>query len=82
MSISKALLPSPLCAVNFKATLDGWGVPVRLIKNASLTPSRYVIFDGTNLTHAQIKNLDATYAPLYVRVDVFDVRFIEEIKDV
>ena len=78
--ISKCLLTSPMCAIDFKATLDDWGVPVRLIENASGTPSRYVIFDGANLTPAQIKNLDATHAPMYVRVDIFDVLFMEEIK--
>ncbi|AVR75857.1 hypothetical protein ValSw33_33 [Vibrio phage ValSw3-3] len=77
--ISKALLPSPMCAVNFKATLDDWGVPARLIENASGTPSRYVVFQGDMLSPSQIANLDATYAPMYVRIDIHDVRFLEEI---
>lgn len=77
--ISKCLLPSPICAIDFKATLDDWGVPVRLIENASGNPSRYVIFDGANLTPGQIKNLDATHAPMYCRIDIHDVRFLEEI---
>lgn len=78
--LSKALLPTSLCAIDFKATLDDWGVQSRLIENASGTPSRYVVFDGGNLTPAQIKNLDSTHAPMYVRVDTYDVRFMEEIK--
>lgn len=78
--LSKALLPTNLCAIDFKATLDDWGVQSRLIENASGTPSRYVVFDGGLLSPSQIANLDATYAPMYVRVDIFDVRFIEEIK--
>lgn len=77
--LSKALLPTNLCAIDFKATLDDWGVNARLIENASGTPSRYVIFDGTNLTPAQIKNLDATHAPVYCRIDIWDIKFISEI---
>lgn len=77
--ISKALLPSPRRAIDFKATLDDWGVPARLIENASGSPSRYVVFQGEMLSPSQIANLDATYAPMYVRIDIFDVRFIEEI---
>lgn len=79
--ISKALLPTNLCAINFKATLDDWGVPARLIENASGTPSRYVIFDGANLSPGQIKNLDATFGPMYVRIDIHDVKFMEEIEN-
>ncbi|UTQ79860.1 hypothetical protein vBVnaSL3_37 [Vibrio phage vB_VnaS-L3] len=79
MTISKALLPSPMCAIEFKSTLDNWGVPARMVVNASGSPSKYVVFQGDMLSPSQIANLDATYAPLYVRVDVFDVRFIEEI---
>lgn len=82
MTISKALLPTNLCAINFKVTLDDWGVPARLIENASGKPSKYVVFQGEMLSPSQIANLDATYAPMYVRVDLFDVKFIEEIKDV
>lgn len=78
--LSKALLPTNLCAIDFKATLDDWGVPARLIENASGNPSRYVLFQGDLLSPSQIKNLDSTHAPMYVRVDIFDVRFIEEIK--
>ena len=77
--ISKALLPSPMCAVNFKSTLDDWGVPARLIENASGAPSRYVVFHGDMLSPGQIKNLDATHAPLYVKIEIHDVRFLEEI---
>ncbi|UYE90969.1 hypothetical protein [Vibrio phage vB_VaS_L1] len=79
--LSKALLPTNLCAIDFKSTLDEWGVPARLIENASGTPSRYVVFHGEMLSPSQIANLDATYAPMYVRVDVFDVKFIEEISN-
>lgn len=78
--ISKALLPSPLCAIEFKSMLDSWCVPARLIENASGTPSRYVVFQGDMLSPGQIANLDATYAPMYVRLDIFDVRFMEEVK--
>lgn len=77
--ISKALLPTNLCAIDFKATLDDWIVPARLIENASGNPSRYVVFDGSLLSQSQITNLDATYAPLYCRVDIHDVKFIEEL---
>lgn len=80
--ISKALLPTPLCAIEFKSTLDGWGIPSRMVINASGSPSRYVVFQGDALSIGQVKNLDATFAPMYVRVDIFDVRFMEEIKDV
>lgn len=78
--ISKALLPTSLCAIDFKSTLDSWGIPARMVVNASGTPSKYVVFDGSALSPGQIKNLDATFGPLYVRVDIFDVKFIEEIK--
>lgn len=77
--INKALLPTNLCAINFKSALDNWGVPARLIENASGTPSRYVIFDGGNLTPAQIKNLDPTHAPIYCKISIHDIRFLEEI---
>lgn len=77
--ISKALLPSPMCAIEFKSTLDDWGVPARLIENASGTPSRYVIFDGANLTPGQIKNLDATHSPVYCRIDIWDIKLNEEL---
>lgn len=77
--ISKALLPTNLCAIEFKSTLDSWGVPARMVENASGTPSRYVIFDGANLTPGQIANLDATYSPVYCKVDIWDVKFISEI---
>lgn len=79
--ISKALLPTNLCAIDFKSTLDSWSVPSRLIENASGTPSRYVVFQGDMLSPSQIANLDATYAPMYVRVDIHDVKFIEEVKN-
>jgi hypothetical protein len=69
-----------MCAIDFKATLDDWNIPSRLIENASGTPSRYVVFDGASLSPGQIKNLDATHAPMYVRVDIYDVKFVEEIK--
>lgn len=78
--ISKALLPSPMCAVNFKSTLDSWGVPARLIENASGSPSRYVVFQGDLLSPPQIANLDDTHAPLYVKIEIHDIRFLEEIK--
>lgn len=71
-----------MCAIDFKATLDDWGVSARLVENASGNPSRYVVFQGDMLSPSQIANLDATHAPLYVRVDIFDVRFMEEVKDV
>lgn len=77
--INKALLPTNLCAINFKATLDGWSIPARIIENASGTPSRYVVFQGDMLSPSQIKNLDSTHAPMYVRIDIHDVRFLEEI---
>lgn len=77
--LSKALLPTNLCAIDFKATLDDWGVPARLVENASGNPSRYIVFDGSLLSPSQIANLDATHAPLYVRVDIHDVKFISEI---
>ncbi|AGN34353.1 hypothetical protein VPSG_00034 [Vibrio phage pYD38-B] len=77
--ISKALLPTPLCAIEFKSTLDNWGVPSRMVINASGTPSRYVVFDGSALSPGQIKNLDATHAPLYVKIEITDIRFLEEI---
>lgn len=77
--ISKALLPTPLCAIEFKSMLDDWGVPSRMVINASGNPSRYVVFQGDMLSPSQIANLDATYSPMYVRIDIFDVRFIEEI---
>lgn len=77
--LSKALLPTNICAIDFKATLDDWGVQSRLIENASGNPSRYVVFDGTNLTPGQIKNLDATHAPVYCRIDIWDIKFISEI---
>lgn len=79
--ISKALLPTNLCAIDFKSTLDDWGVPVRLIENASGTPSRYVVFQGDMLSPSQVKNLDATYAPVYVRIDINDVKFMEEVEN-
>ena len=78
--ISKVLLPSPMCAIDFKATLDDWGVQSRLIGNASGNPSRYVVFDGGNLTPAQIKNLDSTHAPMYCKIDIWDVKFISEVR--
>lgn len=81
MTISKALLPTSLCAVDFKSQLEAWGVPARLIVNADGSYSRYVVFDGSALTPLQVKNLDATHSPIYCKIDVFDVRFIEEIKD-
>lgn len=77
--ISKCLLPSPMCAINFKATLDDWNIPARLIENASGTPSRYVVFQGDMLSPSQIANLDATYAPMYVKINIHDIRFLEEI---
>lgn len=77
--ISKALLPSPLCAIEFKSTLDSWGIPARMVINASGTPSRYVVFHGEMLSPSQIANLDATYAPVYCKVDIWDVKFISEI---
>lgn len=77
--LSKVLLPSPLCAIDFKSTLDNWGIPARLIENASGTPSRYVVFQGDMLSPGQIKNLDATHAPMYCKIDIHDVRFLEEI---
>lgn len=77
--ISKALFPSPMCAIDFKATLDSWKIPARLIENASGTPSRYVVFQGEMLTLSQIKYLDATFAPVYCKVDIWDVKFISEI---
>lgn len=78
--LSKALLPTNLCAIDFKATLDNWGVQSRLIENASGNPSRYVVFQGDMLSPSQIANLDATYAPMYVKVDIHDMKFVEEIK--
>lgn len=77
--ISKTLLPTNLCAQDFKATLDDWNIPARLIENASGTPSRYVVFQGDMLSPSQIANLDATYAPVYCKVDIWDVKFISEI---
>lgn len=77
--LSKALLTTNLCAIEFKSTLDSWGVPVRMVVNASGSPSRHVVFDGSLLSPSQIKNLDATYAPMYVRIDIHDIRFLEEI---
>lgn len=77
--ISKALLPSPMCAVNFKSTLDSWGVSSRMVVNASGSPSRYVVFHGDMLSPSQIANLDATHAPLYVKIELTDIKFIEEI---
>ena len=77
--LSKALLPTNLCAIDFKATLDEWGIPARLIENASGTPSRYVVFQGDMLSPSQIANLDATYAPVYCKVDIWDVKLISEI---
>lgn len=79
MSINKALLPSPMCAIDFKATLDSWGINARMVVNASGTPSKYVVFQGDMLSPAQIKNLDATHAPLYVKIEIHDIRFLEEI---
>ena len=78
--INKALLPSPLCAIEFKSTLDSWGVPARMVINASGTPSKYVVFDGSALSPGQIKNLDATHAPLYVKIELTDIKFIEELE--
>lgn len=78
--LSKALLPTNLCAIDFKVTLDDWNIPSRLIENASGTPSRYVVFDGGNLTPAQIKNLDSTHAPMYCKIDIWDVKFISEVR--
>lgn len=77
--ISKALLPTPLCALEFKSTLDSWGIPSRMVVNASGTPSKYVVFQGDKLSPSQIANLDATYAPMYVRIDIHDVKFMDEI---
>lgn len=77
--ISKALLPTNLCAIDFKATLDDWGVPVRTILNSQGQPTRYVVFDAASLSHWQMANLDATYTPIYCKIDVFDIRFMEEI---
>lgn len=68
-----------MCAIDFKTTLDNWNIPARLIENASGTPSRYVVFQGDMLSPSQIANLDATYAPMYVRIDIWDVKFISEI---
>lgn len=79
MTISKALLPSPMCAIDFKSTLDDWGVPARLIESASGTPSRYVVFQCEMLSPPQIANLDATHAPVYCRIDIWDIKFISEI---
>lgn len=79
MTISKALLPSQLCAINFKSTLDSWGVNARMVVNSSGTPSKYVVLQGDMLSPSQIKNLDATHAPLYVKIELTDIKFIEEI---
>lgn len=79
--ISKALLPSPKCAIEFKSTLDSWGVNARMVINASGTPSKYVVFQGDMLSPLQIKNLDATFGPMYVRIDIHDVKFMEEIEN-
>ena len=77
--LSKALLPTKLCAIEFKSTLDSWGIPARMVANASGTPSKHVVFDGSALSPGQIKNLDATFAPLYAKIDINDIRFLEEI---
>lgn len=68
-----------MCAIDFKSTLDDWGVPARLIENVSGNPSRYVIFDVAHLSPGQIANLDATHAPVYCRIDIWDVKFISEV---
>lgn len=52
-----------------------------MIENASGNPSRYVVFQGDMLSPGQIKNLDATYAPMYVRIDIHDVKFMEEVEN-
>lgn len=78
--INKALLPTSLCAVDFKSQLEAWGVPARMIENADGGHSRYVVFDGSALSPGQIKNLDATHSPIYCKIDVFDVKFIEELE--
>lgn len=77
--LNKALLPTPLCAIEFKLTLDSWEIPARMVINASGTPSKYVVFDGSALSPGQIKNLDATHAPIYCKINIHDVRFLEEI---
>lgn len=79
MSINKALLTTNLSAFDFKLTLDSWGIPARLIDSFRGEPSRYVVFQGDMLSPSQIKYLDATFAPVYCKVSVFDVKFIEEI---
>jgi hypothetical protein len=50
-----------------------------MVANASGTPSKHVVFDGSALSPGQIKNLDATFAPLYVKIDINDIRFLKEI---
>ncbi|AZF88611.1 hypothetical protein [Vibrio phage P23] len=81
MTISKALLPTNLCAIDFKSTLDSWGVNARMVINASGAPSKYVVFDGGELSPGQIKNLDATFGPLYVKIELTDIKFIEELEN-
>ena len=72
--ISKAILPSNQGALDFKEALDSWSIPARLIKNES----RCVLFYATRLHGLQLVNLVNEHEPVFVRVDIFDVLFIEE----
>ncbi|AUS00564.1 hypothetical protein NVP1276O_71 [Vibrio phage 1.276.O._10N.286.54.E4] len=79
--ISKALLNSNAEAIDLCEHLTSWDIPARLTVNASGNTSRYVVFDSTNLTKAQHANIDAVHKPDYVRIDVFDVYFEEEVRN-
>ncbi|CAH9016914.1 coil containing protein [Vibrio phage 242E40-1] len=77
--ISKALLNSNAEAIDLCEHLKSWDIPARLTVNASGNPSRYVVFDSTNLTKAQRVSIDEIHKPDYVRVCIEDVYFEEEV---
>ena len=74
--ISKAILKSNQCALDFKDALDNWSIPARLVKNES----RCVLFDAKALTAAQLSNLESDYEPVFVKLDVYDILLMSEVE--
>jgi hypothetical protein len=78
MTIEKALLQTPLCALDFKANLEALDVPARLIENASGNPSRYIVIDSTSLTTEQRVRMTRLHDLMWCRIDVMDIKLSEE----
>ena len=79
MVIERALLQTPLCALDFRANREALDVTARLIENTSGNPGRYVILDNKNLTTEQRVTLTRLHDLMWCRIDLMDIKLSEEL---